>query len=58
MPRDVDLTFKREKSKQENAPLFLYTLEAYDGINDLHLAGFDQDITYDGVLLFKVSDHA
>ena len=53
MPRNVDITFKQEKAKQENAPLFLYTLEAYDGVNDLHLAGFDQDVTYDGVLYSK-----
>lgn len=53
MPRDVDLTFKQEKAKQENSPVFLYTLEAYDGINDLYLVGFDQDVTYDGVLYSK-----
>ena len=53
MPREVDQTFKQEKAKQENAPIFLYTLEAYDGVNDLRLASFDQDITYDGVLYSK-----
>ncbi|MFH2137445.1 MAG: hypothetical protein ABII88_02915 [Candidatus Omnitrophota bacterium] len=53
MPRNMNQTFKQEKAKQENTPIFLYKLEAYDGVNDLHLAGFDQDVTYNGVLYSK-----
>lgn len=50
MPRNVNAAFKSEKTKQENSPLFLYTLEKYDGTNDLHFAGYDQDVTFDGIL--------
>ncbi|MBU1919190.1 DUF2163 domain-containing protein [bacterium] len=47
MPRDIDPTFKQEKAKQENRPIFLYIIEDYDGSNDLYLAGYDEDIVYD-----------
>ncbi len=50
MPRNIDSTFKAEKAKQENQPIFLYTIEDYDGVSDLHLAGYDTDITYNSVL--------
>lgn len=53
MPRNIDPTFKAEKSKQENQPIFLYTIEDYDGASDLHLAGYDTDITYNSVLYSK-----
>lgn len=53
MPREVDSTFKAEKAKQENTPIFLYTLEKYDGINDLHLAALDEDVTYNGIVYSK-----
>lgn len=53
MPRNIDATFKSEKSKKENAPLFLYTLKEYDGVNDLNLAGFDEDVTFNGTVYFK-----
>lgn len=49
MPRNIDSTFKAEKAKQENQPIFLYTIENYDGVSDLHLAGYDADITYNSV---------
>jgi lambda family phage minor tail protein L len=49
MPRDIDATFKQEKAKQENRPLFLYIIEDYDGSNDLYLAGYDEDVIYNGV---------
>lgn len=49
MPRPVDPTFKQEKSKQENRPVFLYTIENYDGVSDLNLTGYDEDIVYDSV---------
>ena len=49
MPRDIDATFKQEKAKQENRPVFLYIIEDYDGSNDLYLAGYDEDVIYNGV---------
>ncbi len=49
MPREIDATFKQEKAKRENTPIFLYTLEKYDGANDLCLAGFDEDVIYNGI---------
>lgn len=49
MPRDIDTTFKQEKAKQENSPVFLYIIEDYDGSNDLYLAGYDEDIVYNGI---------
>ena len=50
MPRDVNATFRNEKSKKENAPIFLYMLKEYDGVDDLNFAGFDQDVTFDGTV--------
>ena len=47
MPRDIDPTFKQEKAKQENRPIFLYIIEDYDGSNDLYLVGYDEDVVYD-----------
>jgi len=47
MPRDIDPTFKQEKAKQENRPIYLYIIEDYDGSNDLYLAGYDEDVVYD-----------
>lgn len=49
MPKDTNSTFKEEKAKEENRPIFLYTLEKYDGVNDLYLAGYDEDIVYDSI---------
>jgi lambda family phage minor tail protein L len=49
MPRDIDTTFKQEKAKQENRPVFLYIIEDYDGSNNLYLAGYDEDIVYNGI---------
>jgi len=49
MPRDVTETFKEEKAKKENTPISLYVLEKYNGVDDLCLAGWDEDIIYDGV---------
>jgi len=53
MPRDVTETFKEEKSKRENAPIALYILERYNGTDDLNLAGYDEDVVYDGITYFK-----
>ncbi len=49
MPRETDSAFKQEKAKRENTLIFLYTLEKYDGINDLCFASFDEDVIYNGV---------
>lgn len=49
MPRAVNSVFESEKSKRENQPVFLYTLEDYDGAGGvLRFAEYDQDITYKG----------
>jgi lambda family phage minor tail protein L len=53
MPRNIDATFRAEKAKKENAPLFLYTLKEYDGVYDLNLAGFDQEVTFNGTVYSK-----
>ena len=50
MPRDVNATFRNEKAKKENAPIFLYMLKEYDGVDDLNFAGFDEDVTYNGTV--------
>lgn len=48
--RDLDNTFITEKNKKENQPIYLYTVEDYDGAsNDLNFAGYDTDITFDGI---------
>jgi len=51
VPREIDATFKAEKSKQENQPIYLYTIYDYNGAGaDLYYVGRDENITYDGVL--------
>jgi len=49
MPRETDPVFKNEKAKEENRPIFLYTIEKYNGVDDLHLAGYDTDVVYDSI---------
>lgn len=53
MPRTINTTFKEEKAKPENAPVFLYTVEKYDGVNDLHLTGYDEDVQFQNVVYTK-----
>jgi len=53
MPREIDATFKQEKAKQENRPVFLYIIEDYDGSNDLYLAGYDEDVVYNAVTYIR-----
>jgi len=48
-----DNTFKTEKNKSSNQPIYLYTIEDYNGSVDLNLAEWDTDITYDGVTYTK-----
>jgi lambda family phage minor tail protein L len=42
----LDSTSKSEKNKPANQPIYLYTIEDYDGSNDLNLAEYDTDIVY------------
>ena len=54
MPRTLDSTFEAEKAKRENQPVYLYTLENYDGIgSNLYFAEYDIDVTYKGVTYLK-----
>lgn len=54
MPYTTDSTFKSEKNKAANKPIWLYTIEDYDGAsNDLHLAEHDADVIYNGVTYTK-----
>jgi len=46
-------TFKTEKNKSSNQPIYLYSIENYNGSEDLNLAEWDTDITYDGVVYTK-----
>jgi lambda family phage minor tail protein L len=46
-------TFKSEKNKPSNQPIYLYSIENYNGSVDLNLAEWDTDITYDGVTYTK-----
>jgi len=52
--RNIDTTFKTEKNKQENRPVFLYTVYNYDGEgNNLYFAEYDQDVVYNGITYQK-----
>ncbi len=48
-----DSTFKSEKNKASNQPIYLYSIENYEGSTDLNLAEWDSDIIYDGVTYTK-----
>jgi len=48
-----DSTFKSEKNKASNQPIYLYSIENYDGSTDLNLAEWDTDVIYDGVTYTK-----
>lgn len=49
----LDSTFKSEKNKPSNQPIYLYSIEDYNGSVDLNLAEWDTDITYDGITYTK-----
>jgi len=50
MPRDINSTFKTEKSKQENQPIHLFTLYDYDGGGtNLYYTDYDDDIVYNSI---------
>jgi len=46
--RQFDADFTAKKNAQTNKPVFLYKLCAYDGTNDLFLAEYDANVTFDG----------
>lgn len=46
MTYTTDVTFRAEKNKPANQPIYLYTITEYDGVNDLNLAEWDTDIFY------------
>jgi lambda family phage minor tail protein L len=48
MPIDAHDDFKKQKNKSTNAPIYLYTLYKYDGANNLYLAEWSEDITFNG----------
>ena len=46
----LDIDFIKEKNKQVNHPIFLYTIYDYDGSdNNLTLAEHNENIVFDGV---------
>jgi lambda family phage minor tail protein L len=47
MPIDTHDDFKEQKNKSTNSPIYLYTLYEYDGSNNLYLAEWSEDITFD-----------
>jgi len=48
--RTYDSTFKSEKNKQTNQPIFLYTVYDYDGLGtNLYFTSYDANITYNGI---------
>ena len=50
MPRTTNAEFKDQKNSATNQPIYLYTIDDYDGSsNDLNFAEYDTDITYDGI---------
>jgi len=52
--RSTNAAFKTEKNNPANQPIRLYTLENYDGAsNNLYLAEYDTDITFDGIVYTK-----
>ena len=48
--RDTTTAFRTEKNKEQNRPVFLYSIWDYDGAgSNLHFAGADEDITFGGI---------
>lgn len=48
--RQVNSTFTTEKNKQENRPIFLYTIVDYDGAgSNLYYAEYDTDVVFGGI---------
>ncbi|HNX82484.1 MAG TPA: DUF2163 domain-containing protein [Candidatus Omnitrophota bacterium] len=54
MTLNINSTTKTEKNKQENRPIYLYTIFNYDGAgNNLYLAESDADVVFDSVTYTK-----
>jgi lambda family phage minor tail protein L len=51
--RSINSTFKAEKNKASNRPIFLYTIYAYDGSNNLYFAEYDIDVVFDDITYTK-----
>ena len=48
--RTINATFKQEKNKEGNKPIFLYTVYDYNGAgSNLYFAEYDTDIVFDGI---------
>lgn len=49
MPIDVNSTFKSEKSKSANRPIYLYTIHDYDGLGtNLNFCDYASNVTFSG----------
>lgn len=44
--RNLTENFVTEKNKPENRPIYLYTIYAYNGTDNLYFAGYDVDVTF------------
>jgi phage-related protein len=53
MPRSFDSTFIDEKNKQENRPITLLKVHEFDGSNDLRLAAYDTNVTFNSEVYAK-----
>ena len=53
MTRTITATSISEKNKAANQPIYLYTITDYDGTNDLRLAEYDADVTFDSLTYTK-----
>ena len=52
--RTTNDTFKQEKNKPANQPIFLYTIYDYDGLNNnLYFAEYDEDVVYNGITYIR-----
>lgn len=52
--RNVTTPFKQESTKQENRPVYLYTVHNFDNQGtDLRMAGYDEDVTFDSKVYTK-----
>lgn len=51
--RQVDAEILSRKNAEENKPVFLYKIHEYDGVNHLHFAEYDEDVTFDGQVYTK-----
>lgn len=46
--RDLDQDFRTRKNASENKPIFLYKIHAYNGTDNLFLAEYDVNVTFNG----------